>query len=79
MTATLIANKNKLINNGAVVVLQIPQEQLLNWHGLKQKGHDLSHVNFSSGIILIWKIGSPIPALPKKSVTGKVVGRDKSY
>ena len=36
----------KLFNDEAVAVLQIPQEQLLNWHGLKQKGHDLSYVNF---------------------------------
>ena len=37
----------------AVLVLEIPQEVLINWHNLKRKGHDLLYADFlnSSGVL----------------------------
>ena len=61
-----IDHGKKLLNDETIVVLQIPQEQLINWHGLKRKGHDLSYANFVNSTSAVPFIIAHNPRLEKR-------------
>ena len=78
----------QLLSDKAISVLEIPQEILIYWHSLKDKGDDLAYANsINSFAVLPFKVLqnpslekriADVAGLARRNVTGKAVERGRS-